>query len=697
MNYIEISGVYAAPDGSPLSGVQITISSLMASSQSFANINTTQTTGSGGEYSFSLTSGYYRVIARLPGEANTIVLGTMTLEDSSEPGTLNDYVMFGEPVLATPTVYSEIKSWYESTKGVSVDVSEKVSLATSASQSAISAASTAMQSSASAQASEISSAENSANAQLSSDEAVAAKDAAIAASATSGVYQDVATGLANTTDGQSFSVANGTSADLTVILYLNAAGVAYPVAAYIGKGYVDNRLVPGDYRASFVPLFHDADGVVPLWLDNGLPDAAGLGPNLQTVVSATPNAWAQQYLSQMAFSTRYFPLFHDKNGNVPVWLNKGLLDAAGLGPVLQAFIKSLVDGGSGVTASADKYFISGDLYKLIFKRGRLFNGDAVSLKVAFTGDSWTEKNTIPQSLINVLGGTYKDAGWISCSNRTDGVMSGISPVQAINFTKYDGGSNNTNPAPYGSGPDGNAYYNNNLVGSLVWTGVTVTNLSVFYYDGTGSFTVTIDSQSPITITGGNTGESKRYDLSGLTATAHTVTIQSVGNGIVSIFGMYGRNNTISSGITVSRMGNGGAIASDYLNFSSWIKPVVQYLDLDMLFIILGTNDFRLSQGVSQYKSGITEIINKYKEASPDICICLISPGQCSATGTPLLDEYDSVMRELAVAYNINFISGYQLFPKTYDNTGGAWQDTLHLSSNGAYVLTRTIKDKFFQE
>ncbi len=55
------------------------------------------------------------------------------------------------------------------------------------------------------------------------------------------------------------------------------------------------------------------------------------------------------------------------------------------------------------------------------------------------------KNTIPQSLINVLGGIFKGPAWISCSNRADGVMAGISPVVATNFTKYDGGSNNTNP------------------------------------------------------------------------------------------------------------------------------------------------------------------------------------------------------------------------------------------------------------
>ncbi|MEZ0460941.1 GDSL family lipase, partial [Klebsiella pneumoniae] len=94
-----------------------------------------------------------------------------------------------------------------------------------------------------------------------------------------------------------------------------------------------------------------------------------------------------------------------------------------------------------------------------------------------------------------------------------------------------------------------------------------------------------------TVNGANTGAAKKHDISGLSATAHSVTIQSLGSGVVSILGMYGKNSAVRSGVTVSRMGNGGAIGSDFFNFSEWIKPVAQYLDIDLLFVILGTNDF----------------------------------------------------------------------------------------------------------
>ncbi|MCL7662198.1 GDSL-type esterase/lipase family protein, partial [Klebsiella pneumoniae] len=336
-------------------------------------------------------------------------------------------------------------------------------------------------------------------------------------------------------------------------------------------------------------------------------------------------------------------------------------------------------------------------YKFLFKRGLVFSGENTSLNVAFTGDSWTEANTIPQSMINVLGGTSKDPGWISCSTRASSVMSGIT-LSRSGFTQYDGDNENGNASPlYGSGPDGIALYNTGTASWIMWSGVKATDLTLFYYDGTGSFDIVIDGTTTATITGGNTGKALTHVISGLASSAHTVRIQAPGDGVVSILGMYGKDSGNPRGVTVSRMGNSGAMASDYLFWKDWIAPVASYLDIDMLFIILGTNDFRKSAGTAEYENGIQTIIDKYKAATPGICICLISPAQGNATGTPALEEYDSSMRKLAVNNGVSFISGYQIFPKSYSNANGAWQDNLHLSSKGALVLTSTIKKHFFQE
>ncbi|EMM0480189.1 SGNH/GDSL hydrolase family protein [Klebsiella michiganensis] len=454
---------------------------------------------------------------------------------------------------------------------------------------------------------------------------------------------------------------------------------------------ISQKLPSGDFKPNFFPLAHDQMKNVPAWFDNSRFDAADLGPVLRAVVQSIPNAWAQYYLRQLDFSPSFFPAWFDQNENVAAWFDKSRFDVAGIGPNLQALITELV--GTNKTES----FIEGDQYKFNFKRGRIANGVSASLNIAFTGDSWTEKNTIPQSVINILGGAYKDPGWISCSNRTDGVMAGITLVVS-NFTKYDGDNENNNAPPqYGSGPDGNAYWNNNTVGTLTWSNVTATDLSLFYYDGSGNFTITIDGGAPVSIAGTNSGVAKKYDITGLSATSHTVVITSSGSGVVSILGMYGKNSAKSSGITVSRMGNGGAMASDYLHWQDWITPIVSGLDIDLLFIILGTNDFRKSAGIPEYTNGIQVIIDKYKSATPGICICLVSPAQCNATGAPALSEYDEAMRKLAGDNNINMVSLYHLFPKIYDNSGGAWADALHLSNLGAYIFARKFKNEFYQE
>lgn len=410
--------------------------------------------------------------------------------------------------------------------------------------------------------------------------------------------------------------------------------------------------------------------------------------------TATIDAKINEKLPSGDYLPSFFPVMYDKKGNVPIWLDESRLDAAGLGPVLQQKIYDFISDKINIP---DSSFIEGDQYKFTFKKGRLAAGQSVSLNFGVGIDSWGERSTIPQAIINILGGVFKDPGWINCSTRSDGVMAGIT-LTVNNFTKYDGDNENNNAPPqYGAGPDGNAYYNVNSIGTLTWSNVTATDLSLFYYDGTGSFTITIDGGSPFTITGANTSTAKKYDIAGLSATAHTVVITSSGSGVVSILGMYGKNSAKSSGITVSRMGNGGAMASDYLNWKDWISPIVSSFDLDLFFMIVGTNDFRKSAGIAEYVNGLQVVIDKYKEATPGICICLVSPAQSNAAGSPALSEYDKAMRELAVKNNVNMISLYQLFPKTYDNSGGAWVDSLHLSSLGAYILARKIKDKFMQE
>ncbi|KGT86147.1 hypothetical protein NG99_26665 [Erwinia typographi] len=182
----------------------------------------------------------------------------MNLQEGSEPGTLNDYVIFAEPVLATPTVYSEIKSWHEETRSISADVSGQVSVVTVAvqesqehAQSSLAGAEAALSSAAQAKSSEDAARLESESAASAASSAQNYADTAKSAVTTANVYPDVATGLAATSSGQSFSVAQGTSANSAVIIYLNSNGVAQAIAEVAGTARINLIYNTAEYARQF--------------------------------------------------------------------------------------------------------------------------------------------------------------------------------------------------------------------------------------------------------------------------------------------------------------------------------------------------------------------------------------------------------------------------------------------------------------
>lgn len=545
-------------------------------------------------------------------------------------------------------------------------------------------------------------------AMLAKEDAEAARDATEAMAEWHYTYADTAAGIAATTDGQFFRVPQGPGAEYSFNYYRNTAGTAILVAQYIGQAYVDKQVKRGPYRSDFIPIHQDSAGNVPAWYDHSRFEVAEFGPRSKSLIAQVPNEYTMKYLPVSIYAADKGPLIYDRAGNVPMWIDKGVINIAQVetydfGPNARQLIKDIagtVDPGPGpdpdpepvdVVVNDDSYIV-GDMHKLSRKIAGILYNDAVSANIAFTGDSWTERSMIPQGLLDVIGKPTKDPGWISCSTRGDGRMAGIVCTMS-GYSTYDGGSNNVNLPPYGCGPDGNAFYTrNNQSGTVTWTGVKATQLDLYYYDGDGTFVITAGALPDIVITGGNTKSLKKHTITGLSGTvAYSVKIVSQSNGVTSLFGMYGRNADVPTGVTVSRMGNGGAIASDFSNWEAWVQPIVKDFDLDLICILLGTNDFRLSFGTAQYRAGIKRMIAAYKAATPEIGICLISPAQCNATGNPTLDKYDQVMRELADEYNTSFISGYTLMPKKYSSAMGEWVDGLHLSKYGAFHIVSKLR------
>ncbi|OAH27047.1 prophage tail fiber N-terminal domain-containing protein [Serratia marcescens] len=134
---VTIAGIYLDPAGTAVPNARIIIAAKRTTADTFRELVVSQITGENGEYAFDLVPGYYRVTVLYPEEKRTTVIGDMELEANSPPGSLNDYVRFADPVLADPTVYTEMKRWYGITSSNSEWASEAAKIAIQAKDIAV--------------------------------------------------------------------------------------------------------------------------------------------------------------------------------------------------------------------------------------------------------------------------------------------------------------------------------------------------------------------------------------------------------------------------------------------------------------------------------------------------------------------------------------------------------------------------------
>src|SRR5476651_583031 len=111
-DHITISGVFSDPNGIPIAGAKIVITSQTNTQDTFRKLAVVQTTDEVGRYLFSLLPGGYNVVVLYPN-GNQVVLGEFSLQTGSPSGTLNDYLLFGGQILTDPIIYSDIKRIYQ--------------------------------------------------------------------------------------------------------------------------------------------------------------------------------------------------------------------------------------------------------------------------------------------------------------------------------------------------------------------------------------------------------------------------------------------------------------------------------------------------------------------------------------------------------------------------------------------------------
>ncbi|HEJ8131077.1 prophage tail fiber N-terminal domain-containing protein [Serratia sp. IR-2025] len=120
---IKISGVYRDPAGVAMPGALIAVKSKNNTLETFKCLCVETVTDLGGEYEFSVAPDDYEVFVTYNNGIRQR-LGFMRIEDGAADGSLNDYLMYADPELARPPVYSDIKRMSERARNAEIASSE---------------------------------------------------------------------------------------------------------------------------------------------------------------------------------------------------------------------------------------------------------------------------------------------------------------------------------------------------------------------------------------------------------------------------------------------------------------------------------------------------------------------------------------------------------------------------------------------
>ncbi|EPB7264897.1 GDSL-type esterase/lipase family protein [Klebsiella pneumoniae] len=444
-----------------------------------------------------------------------------------------------------------------------------------------------------------------------------------------------------------------------------------------------DRLPDVSSSVNKVPLFNDEDDNVPVWLENGKLNAVALDDNLRDV-------------SDTSFPGKV-PLFHDDEGNVPVWLEDGKLNAVALHEGLLAGVLTNEEFNSAMQkrvlnttgATAWKYRAKKSKFELSLPS---------KLKIGFTGDSWTEHNTIPQMFADYFYSKYGKSGdgWIQLNIDNPNQINGI-VLNRNGWAVYDA-SGNAAPA-FPTAMDGMYIYTNTTTSTLTLSNLFSSSVQIFYYDNNGAFRYSLNGGTPVIVTGSGTNKIVSVTISGLdVAVATTISIDSAVNaGTVVIYGFYSEGT--GNGVEINKMGNGGITAPQYIKTLPFLSQTGAVVAPDLLIMIIGTNDFRTSVTLQAFRDSLSSWIEAWKAIIPDSSIIMVAPPQCNASAANPLSSFRDVMRDVAINEGVEFYSMYDFMNTSYakSNAQGLWKDNLHLSNVGARFLLNQLNKYFLEQ
>ena len=565
-------------------------------------------------------------------------------------------------------------------------------------------------------------------AELAANRAETARDSAVLST---GIKKDIEEGLRTTQHGEYFSVLSSSS-DEYVILYKNNAGKELEIKRYPSSAYLDSKVAAVKVANPMVPIVVDEANKVALWLNDGKIDGKGLGPEIRKDIGLTNfepyvhslvpvlvdeqdrvALWLNDgkidgkglgpeirkdigLTSVQPHESSLVPVLIDDQNKVALWLNEGKIDGKGLGPKLASDVKSIAeqsiinkpaDFNQSLTTTGKTLW----LYKA--KRSLLNCGMPSKLKVMFYGDSWSDLNTIPNKMGELLGKDYPKAGygWISAlMNRMNDGVTATRP----GFTLYDA-SNTPLAAEYGCAFDGASISTKLATASVKISNLVATQIVIYYRGGTGTFRYRIDEGAWAVAPKGTEGAHEKIVIDGMPDAAHVLDIDTVGStGNVTLYGFYATRNV--SGYEILKCGRGGLRGGYALKYMDVVPQYAADLEADLLIISLGTNDYR-SGDWEGYVKGLTTMIAKHREGRPDVGVIITFPPDSNGVPAVPLTLIREKGYQVSKDSNCEFADVYSIFPKfAKSNALKLWDDDLHLSNPGADIHCHYVYNKLMK-
>lgn len=197
---------------------------------------------------------------------------------------------------------------------------------------------------------------------------------------------------------------------------------------------------------------------------------------------------------------------------------------------------------------------------------------------------------------------------------------------------------------------------------------SVSSFDIYYLaqPNGGEFDVEIDGVKQRRISSANDTTKSAFYRVEVQEGAHTLTLRTVGNGEVRMFGVVLENS--GKGLQYDSLGVNGAfigLLANYLDEQHWIEQL-HHRKPDLVIIGYGANESQFETlNMTQYERDTRESVRRIRAALPDVSIMLLGPmdrGMRGAGGQivtrPMIKKLTAYQRKLAAELNCAFFDTF---------------------------------------